>query len=222
VPFVAKSTNTPIAKIASRIMAGESLASFKLKEQSLKHVAVKEAVLPFARFPNVDVLLGPEMKSTGEAMGLDRDFGSAFAKSQLSASNPIPTGGTVFISVKDSDKKHLAQMAKTLCEVGYKVIATRGTAQFLNEAGIKADKINKVLEGRPHIVDMIKDGGVDLIINTSEGAKSIADSYSIRRTALLNKVPYSTTIAGSKALIKAISRIKEEKGLEVFSLQSYF
>ncbi|MDA0781283.1 MAG: carbamoyl-phosphate synthase large subunit [Rickettsiales bacterium] len=222
VPFVAKSTNTPIAKIAARIMAGETLASFNLKEKKLKHVAVKEAVLPFARFPNVDVLLGPEMKSTGEAMGLDRDFGSAFAKSQLSASNPIPTGGTVFISVKDSDKKHIKEFAKTLIAEDFKIIATRGTAQFLNDSGIEAEKINKVLEGRPHIVDLIKDGGVDLIINTSEGAKSIADSYSIRRTALLNKVPYSTTIAGSKALIKAICRMKEEKGLEVFSLQSYF
>jgi len=222
VPFVAKSTNTPIAKIAARVMAGETLASFGLAEKKLKHVAVKEAVLPFARFPNVDVLLGPEMKSTGEAMGLDRDFGSAFAKSQLSASNPIPTGGTVFISVKDSDKKQIKQMAKDLQEVGYKVLATRGTAKFLNDAGIEAQQINKVLEGRPHIVDSIKDGGVDLIINTSEGAKSIADSFSIRRTALLNKVPYVTTIAGSKALIKAISRIKEEQGLEVFSLQSYF
>ncbi|PIR37602.1 MAG: carbamoyl phosphate synthase large subunit [Alphaproteobacteria bacterium CG11_big_fil_rev_8_21_14_0_20_39_49] len=222
VPFVAKSTNTPIAKIAARIMAGETLASFNLKEKKLKHVAVKEAVLPFARFPNVDVLLGPEMKSTGEAMGLDRDFGSAFAKSQLSAGNPIPTGGTVFISVKDSDKKQIKEFAKTLIAEDFKIIATRGTAQFLKDSGIEAEKINKVLEGRPHIVDLIKDGGVDLIINTSEGAKSIADSYSIRRTALLNKVPYSTTIAGSKALIKAICRMKEEKGLEVFSLQSYF
>jgi carbamoyl-phosphate synthase large subunit len=222
VPFVAKATNVPIAKIAARVMAGESLASFNLVEKKLKHVAVKEAVLPFARFPNVDVLLGPEMKSTGEAMGLDRDFGSAFAKSQLSANNAIPTGGTVFISVKDSDKKHIKEMVKTLSGFGYKIIATSRTAEFLNKAGIPTDKINKVSEGRPHIVDLIKDGGVNLIINTTDGGAAITDSFSIRRTALLNKVTYTTTIAGSKALVKAIARIKEEKGLEVFSLQSYF
>jgi carbamoyl-phosphate synthase large subunit len=222
VPFVAKSTNVPVAKIAARVMAGESLASFNLKEKKLNHVAVKEAVLPFARFPNVDVLLGPEMKSTGEAMGLDRDFGSAFAKSQLSASNPIPLGGTVFISVKDSDKKHVADLAKALIHLGYKIIATRGTASFLEKSSVEVTQVNKVLEGRPHIVDMMKDGGVNLVINTTEGASAIADSFSIRRTALLNKIPYSTTIAGSKALVKAIERMKQDEGLAVYSLQSYF
>ncbi|MCE3232667.1 MAG: carB [Rickettsiaceae bacterium] len=222
VPFVAKSTNVPIAKIAARVMAGETLASFDLKEKKLGHIAVKEAVLPFARFPNVDVLLGPEMKSTGEAMGLDRDFGSSFAKSQLSAGNPIPTEGTVFISVKDRDKKAVLDMAHTLQKLGYKIIATRGTASFLEKAGIGVAHINKVLEGRPHIVDIMKDGGVSLVINTTEGASAIADSFSIRRTALLNKIPYSTTIAGSKALVKAIERLKEDEGLAVFPLQSYF
>jgi carbamoyl-phosphate synthase large subunit len=222
VPFVAKSTNVPIAKIAARVMAGESLASFGLKEKKLNHVAVKEAVLPFARFPNVDVILGPEMKSTGEAMGLDRDFGSAFAKSQLSASNHLPLAGTVFISVKDSDKKHVKDLAKTLKQLGYNIIATRGTANFLEKSGIEVVHVNKVLEGRPHIVDMMKDGGVNLVINTTEGTSAIADSFSIRRTALLNKIPYSTTIAGSKALVKAIERLKQDEGLSVFPLQSYF
>jgi carbamoyl-phosphate synthase large subunit len=222
VPFVAKSTNVPVAKIAARVMAGETLASFGLKEKTLKHVAVKEAVLPFARFPNVDVILGPEMKSTGEAMGLDRDFGSSFAKSQLSASNHLPLSGTVFISVKDGDKKHLKDLAKSLKQLGYNILATRGTASFLEKAGIEVTSVNKVLEGRPHIVDIMKDGGVHLVINTTEGASAIADSFSIRRTALLNKIPYSTTMAGSKAMVKAIERLKQDEGLAVYSLQSYF
>ncbi len=222
VPFVAKTTNVAIAKIAARIMAGETLASFHLKEKKLNHVAVKEAVLPFARFPNVDVLLGPEMKSTGEAMGLDLDFGSAFAKAQLSASNPLPVKGTVFISVKEGDKKHVKDMAKTLEKLGYKIIATRGTATFLEKNGVTVTRVNKVLEGRPHVVDMMKDGLVHLVINTTEGSAAIADSFSIRRTALLNKIPYSTTIPGSKALVMAIERINNGSGLEVCPLQAYF
>ena len=222
VPFVAKTTNVPIAKIAARVMAGEKLSSFGLKEKNIEHVAVKEAVLPFARFPDVDVILGPEMKSTGEAMGLDKNFGCAFAKSQLSAGSLVPKTGTVFISVKDSDKKHLTDLAKDLKSFGYEIVATSGTARFLNDAGIETTRINKVLEGRPHIVDMMKDEKIDLVINTTEGSASLKDSFSIRRTALLNKIPYSTTIAGSKALTKAISSVNKESGLDVWSLQSYF
>lgn len=222
VPFVAKATNVPIAKIAARIMAGESLASFKLKEKKLEHIAVKEVVLPFARFPGVDVLLGPEMRSTGEVMGIDAGFGRAFAKAQLAAGNAIPLSGKVFISVKDSDKKVVREVAEKLQILGFQIVATRGTAKYLNDHGIEAKQVNKVLEGRPHIVDMIKDGGIDLVINTTEGNSAIADSLSIRRTALLNKIPYTTTMAGSKALVKAISRLKEETGLEVKSIQAYF
>jgi len=162
------------------------------------------------------------MKSTGEAMGLDRDFGSAFAKSQLAAGTPLPTKGTVFISVKDRDKKQVPEMAKSLNKLGFKIIATRGTASIIEKANVPVKVINKVLEGRPHIVDSMKDNMVDLVINTTEGVAALSDSFSIRRTALLNKIPYSTTIAGSKSIIKAIERMSEDKGLEVFSLQSYF
>lgn len=223
VPFVAKSIGIPLAKIAARIMAGESLASFKLGEVPVyKHVAVKEAVFPFARFPGVDVILGPEMKSTGEAMGIDSDFARAFAKSQLSAGSTIPKEGTVFISVKDSDKKHIASVVKQLLDLGFSVVATSGTASYLNDAGLKVDVVNKVREGRPHIVDMLKDNGIALVINTTEGKESIADSFSIRRTALLNKVPYYTTIAGAKAGAQAIASVKGGSGLDVTSIQAYF
>jgi carbamoyl-phosphate synthase large subunit len=221
-PFVAKATNVPIAKIAARIMAGESLASFNLKEKKLNHVAVKEVVLPFARFPGVDVLLGPEMRSTGEVMGIDAGFGRAFAKAQLAAGNPIPLKGKVFISVKDSDKSLACSLAEELSKMDFTIVATRGTAKYLSDHGIKVVQVNKVLEGRPHIVDMIKDGGIDLVINTTEGNSAIADSLSIRRTALLNKIPYTTTMSGSRALVNAISRSREESGLEIKSIQSYF
>lgn len=222
VPFVAKATNVPVAKIASRVMAGEKLKSFNLQEVAYKHIAVKEAVFPFTRFQNSDVLLGPEMKSTGEVMGLDKGFGRAFAKSQIAAGNPVPEGGNVFISVRDQDKKHALKISQELSELGFNLIATRGTAKFLKDHAVNVETVNKVLEGRPHIVDRIKDGSIDLVINTTEGAQAIADSFSIRRSALMHKTPYSTTIAGSIALVKAIRRLKEDKGLEVRSLQSYF
>lgn len=222
VPFVAKATNIPIAKIAARVMAGESLASFKLKEPKLAHIAVKEAVLPFARFPGVDVLLGPEMKSTGEVMGIDRCFGRSYAKAQIAAGATLPLSGTVFISVKDSDKKHLKEIGTILHQLHFKLLATRGTAQHIEKSGIPVTIINKVLEGRPHIVDIMKDGGVNLVINTTEGTESIADSFSIRRTALLHKIPYSTTLAGARALIQAVEELKQLSGLDVASLQSYF
>lgn len=222
VPFVAKATNVAIAKIAARVMAGEKLAKFKLEEKKIKHIAVKEAVFPFARFQNSDVLLGPEMKSTGEVMGLDKGFGRAFAKAQIASGNSVPMEGTVFVSVRDKDKRAALKITKELQEAGYKIIATRGTARYFAEHDVTVETVNKVLEGRPHIVDLMKDGGVDLVINTTEGSQAIADSFSIRHTALINKIAYSTTIAGSQAMVKAILRLKEDKGLEVRALQSYF
>jgi len=220
VPFVAKAVGHPFAKIASRIMAGEKLAAMNLKEVKLKHVAVKEAVFPFARFPGVDTLLGPEMRSTGEVMGLDSQFDRAFAKSQLGGGAKVPESGTVFVSVKDADKDAILPAVKILVKEGFKMIATGGTARFLNAQGIETDTINKVLEGRPHIVDAIKNGDVQLVFNTTEGTQAITDSFSIRRSALTNKVPYYTTIAGAKAAAAGI-RAQRRDTLEVAPLQSY-
>jgi carbamoyl-phosphate synthase large subunit len=221
VPFVAKTIGIPVAKIASRVMAGEKLADFKLKRPSYKHVAVKEAVFPFARFPGVDTVLGPEMRSTGEVMGLDFDFSIAFAKSQIGAGSMLPRTGTLFVSVKDEDKPRILESMRTLAGLGFKIIATSGTLRFLRENGIAAEKVNKVLEGRPHIVDAIKNGEVQLVFNTTEGAQALMDSRSLRRAALLHKVPYYTTLSGA---IAAARGIKAYLGgdLEVRALQSYF
>jgi carbamoyl-phosphate synthase large subunit len=221
VPFVAKVIGWPVAKIAARIMAGESLASFKLAPKSLDHIGVKEAVFPFARFPGVDTVLGPEMKSTGEVMGIDRSFEIAFAKSQIGGGSRLPKSGTVFVSVRDADKPRILDAVRLLAGLGFKVIATSGTLRFLRENGIAADKVNKVLEGRPHIVDAIKNGGVQLVFNTTEGVTALADSRSLRREALLHKVPYYTTLSGAVA---AAQGIKAHLGgdLEVRALQSYF
>jgi carbamoyl-phosphate synthase large subunit len=221
VPFVAKATGVPIAKIAARVMAGEPLASFKLTNTKLKHVAVKEAVFPFARFPGTDVILGPEMKSTGEVMGLDLDFGHAFAKSQLGSSSNLPVSGTVFISVKDRDKPAMLEPARRLMEMGFNIIATAGTAAYLREAGIAVTVINKVLEGRPHIVDAMKNGGVQLVFNTTEGRQAIADSFSLRQQALLGNIAYYTTVSGARAAVEAIAALRSGS-LEVAPLQSYF
>jgi carbamoyl-phosphate synthase large subunit len=221
VPFVAKVTGLAVAKIAARIMAGESLASFKLAPSHLHHVGVKEAVFPFARFPGVDTVLGPEMKSTGEVMGIDRSFEIAFVKSQIGGGSRLPREGTVFISVRDADKPRIVEAARLLRSLGFKVIGTSGTQRFLVDNGIEAEKINKVAEGRPHIVDAIKNGQVQLVFNTTEGATSLADSRSLRRAALLHKVPYYTTLSGA---IAAARGIKAYLGgdLEVRTLQSYF
>ncbi len=222
VPFVAKATGLPIAKIAARIMAGEKLASFDLRSMAInKHVAVKEAVFPFARFPGVDVLLGPEMKSTGEVMGLDTDFGRAYAKSQIGCGNDLPLQGAVFISVRDRDKPGILQPARQLAELGFKIVATSGTARFLADAGLEVKYVNKVLEGRPHIVDSIKNGQIQLIFNTTEGPRAIEDSFTLRQTALYNSIPYSTTVAGAIAMGKAIAALRAGE-LEVAPLQSYF
>ncbi|MEA2936016.1 MAG: carbamoyl-phosphate synthase large subunit [Variibacter sp.] len=221
VPFVAKVSGVPIAKIAARVMAGESLASFKLSPPAYSHVGVKEAVFPFARFPGVDTVLGPEMRSTGEVIGLDTSFEVAFAKSQIGGGTKLPRGGTVFVSVRDSDKPRIVDTLRILIGLGFKVIATGGTQRYLSEHGILADKVNKVLEGRPHIVDAIKNGGVQLVFNTTDGAKALEDSRSLRREALLHKVPYYTTLSGAVAAALGI-RAYLSGDLEVRPLQTYF
>jgi carbamoyl-phosphate synthase large subunit len=221
VPFVAKVIGVPVAKIAARIMAGEALASFHLVLPPLDHIGVKEAVFPFARFPGVDTVLGPEMKSTGEVMGIDRNFAIAFAKSQIGGGSRLPREGTVFVSVRDADKPRVLEAIRLLVSLGFGIIATSGTQRYLAEQGVPASKINKVLEGRPHIVDAIKNGGVQLVFNTTEGAPALADSVSLRRAALLHKVPYYTTLSGAVA---AAQGIKAYLGgdFEVRALQSYF
>jgi carbamoyl-phosphate synthase large subunit len=221
VPFVAKVIGKPIAKIASRIMSGEALSSFKLKADTYDHIAVKEAVFPFARFPGVDVVLGPEMRSTGEVIGLDKSFGVAFAKSQLGSGTQVPKKGTVFVSVRDADKPRIVQTMKMLSDLGFAIVASEGTQKHLATHGIKATKINKVLEGRPHIVDAIKNGEVQLVFNTTEGKQALMDSRSLRRTALLHKVPYYTTLAGAIAAAEGIKSYLAGD-LEVKPLQDYF
>jgi len=220
VPFVAKVIGLPVAGIASRVMAGASLKSFGLRAPRLKHVAVKEAVFPFARFPGVDPVLGPEMRSTGEVMGIDRDFAIAFAKSQLGSGTALPTTGTVFVSVREADKDNILGAIRDLVELGFRIIATRGTKRHLEMHGIPCEQVNKVLEGRPHIVDAMKNQEVQLVVNTTEGAKALADSKDIRRTALLNKIPYYTTLSGAIAVTEAIKSLKADN-LEVAPLQSY-
>jgi carbamoyl-phosphate synthase large subunit len=227
VPFVAKATGISISKIAARLMAGETLASFNLPDdatfmQQMKHVAVKEVVFPFARFPGVDTILGPEMKSTGETMGLDRDFARAFAKGFVGSGSTLPRTGKVFLSVRDGDKPIAKEIASELTQLGFQVVCTRGTGEYLRGQGLDVALVNKVREGRPHIVDMMKDGHIQMVFNTTEGEQAIADSYSIRRTALLGKIPYSTTISGARAMVQAIASVNGEKdGLSVASLQEY-
>jgi carbamoyl-phosphate synthase large subunit len=228
-PFVAKAIGAPIAAIAAKVMAGEKLASFDLEGVGRDHIAVKEAVFPFARFPGVDTVLGPEMRSTGEVMGLDwiREgegllpaFARAFAKSQLGGGTKLPPGGTVFVSVRDADKSLAVEPVRRLLHLGFGVIATAGTAAFLRAEGLEVQRVNKVLEGRPDVVDAMKNGGVQLVINTTEGRQSLEDSFSIRRTALTMKIPYYTTITGAHAASQAIAALAEG-ALEVRSLQSY-
>ncbi len=221
VPFVSKAIGVPLAKLASRVMAGKTLAQLGFtKEVSIKHIAVKEAVFPFAKFPGVDTLLGPEMKSTGEVMGIDTDFGMSFAKSQIAAGNPMPVSGRVFLSVKDKDKAGLLEVAQGLEKAGFTIVATRGTADYLRTRGITVETVNKVTEGRPHIVDQITDMQIDLVINTVHGAQSQKDSYSIRRTTLIKGVPYFTTISAAKAAVRGISAIKT-RSLQVKSIQEF-
>jgi carbamoyl-phosphate synthase large subunit len=222
VPFVAKATGVPVAKIGARVMAGARLSEFDLDDAAIApHVAVKEAVFPFNRFPNVDVILGPEMKSTGEVMGLDHSFERAFAKSQLGAGVRLPEGGTVFLSVKDGDKSAAVSLARRLSEMGFRVLASRGTAARIREAGLPCTVVNKVLEGRPHCVDAIKSGEIQLVINTTMGGQSVTDSFDIRRGALTHGVPHYTTIAGARAAVHAIAALRAGT-LDVAPLQAYF
>jgi carbamoyl-phosphate synthase large subunit len=221
VPFVAKAIGAPVAKIAARVMAGEKLADLPKLGRALSWVAVKEAVFPFARFPGIDPVLSPEMKSTGEVMGIASDFATAFLKSQQGAGLDLPTRGTLFVSVKDSDKPIVVPAVEGLLALGFDVIATGGTAVYLRERGLAVAEVNKVAQGRPHIVDRIKDGEVDIVFNTTEGWQSHKDSASIRAAALMNKVPYFTTASSAVAVAQAIAVLKEH-GLEVRSLQDYY
>jgi len=221
VPFVSKAIGVPLAKLAARVMAGKTLAELGFTQAvDIKHIAVKEAVFPFAKFPGVDTLLGPEMKSTGEVMGIDTDFGMSFAKSQIAAGNPMPVSGRVFLSVKDKDKAGLLEVAQGLENMGFSLVATRGTAEYLKKRGVTVETVNKVMEGRPHIVDQITDMQVNFVINTVYGAQSQKDSYSIRRTTLMKGIPYFTTLSAAKAAVRGIAAIKKNH-LQVKSIQEY-
>ncbi len=218
VPFVAKAIGLPVAKIATKVMAGFKLSKLKLNKKTHNLYSVKEAVFPFNKFPGVDTLLGPEMKSTGEVMGIDKTFGLAFAKSQFAIGNKIPKNGIAFISVKDGDKKYITKIAKDLKQLGFEILGTSGTEKFLNDAGVECKKVNKVLEGKPHIEDALNQKKIALVINTTEGKQSIVDSYSLRRAALTTNTPFYTTIAGANAICEAIKSIKSSK-LEVKAIQ---
>ncbi len=221
IPYVSKSIGVPLAKMAAKVMVGHSLEEIGLSKEIIPpHYTVKEAVFPFDRFTGVDTLLGPEMKSTGEVMGIDNDFGRAYAKAQTSAKNPMPIGGKVFISIKDYDKPSIHTMAEKLVSLGFSIVATKGTASFLEQLGIKAETVNKVTEGRPHCVDLIKNKEIDFIINTVTGTKAKKDSFSIRESALQYNIPYTTTINGARATINAIEVI-QKKQINIKSLQEY-
>jgi carbamoyl-phosphate synthase large subunit len=220
-PFVSKATGRPLAKIAARIMAGKTLKELAVSGDIVpKHISVKESVFPFVKFPGVDTLLGPEMKSTGEVMGIGDTFAEAFAKAQLGANVKMPLGGNAFISVRDADKKHVVSAAEKLYKSGFGIMATGGTATYLTEKGIPVKRVNKVLEGRPHIVDAIKNGEVSLVVNTTQGPQAVADSFSIRREALMHNIAYFTTTAGAKAAVDSIIALKSQK-VGVKALQDY-
>jgi carbamoyl-phosphate synthase large subunit len=220
-PFVSKATGRPLAKIAARVMAGKTLAELGVIDEIVPtHISVKESVFPFAKFPGVDTILGPEMKSTGEVMGIGRTFAEAYAKAQSGAGVKLPVSGKVFISVKDEDKKHIVSAAKRLYTQGFELVATRGTASYLQEKGIPVQVVNKVLEGRPHIVDAIKNNEICMVINTTHGAQAVADSFSIRRNTLINNIAYYTTASGARAAVDGIIATSQSK-LEVKSIQDY-
>ena len=221
VPFVSKAIGVPLAKLATKVMLGKTLAELGFTKRIIpKHVSVKEAVFPFNRFPEVDILLGPEMKSTGEVMGIDHSFGLAFAKSQMAAGFKVPTSGSVFISVHDYHKDKIADVARSFQKIGFKILATKGTAKYLNERGIEAETVLKVSEGRPHVVDHIKNGEIQMVINTSVGRKSSRDAYHIRHGALTYNILYTTTIAGARALCEGVKELKKKKW-QVCPLQEY-
>jgi carbamoyl-phosphate synthase large subunit len=221
IPFVSKATGIPLAKIATKVMLGKTLKELGIVSERIpSHVSVKEAVLPFSRFPDVDTLLGPEMKSTGEVMGIDSDFGSAYAKSQFGAGQHLPDKGTVFISVKDNDKQAILPVASQFNDMGFTIMATRGTSSFLESQGITNKLVNKVSIGRPHVVDAIMNKEIQLIINTPSGGETKRDGYVIRRAAIKFNIPYTTTIAGAIAMCKGIAALKE-KHLSVKTIQEY-
>jgi carbamoyl-phosphate synthase large subunit len=221
VPFVSKATGVPLAKVAARMMIGRTLAELGITETTIKHVAVKESVFPFVKFPGVDTLLGPEMRSTGEVMGIDRDFPAAFAKAQQGAGNALPSGGKAFLSVAEHDKPGLVPVARKLAALGFGLIATRGTATLLRQAGLEVTDVNKVAEGRPHSVDALENGDITLVVNTTGGGRQeIQDSYSLRRTALMRGIAYFTTLRGAQAAAEGIGAFREIK-LTVRPLQDY-
>ena len=221
IPFVSKSIGVPLAKIAARIMAGKTLKEIGFTQEIRPvHIAVKESVFPFNKFTDVDVLLGPEMKSTGEVMGIDKTFGRAFAKSQLATGIKLPKQGTTFISVKDSDKSKSVKIAQGLQEMGYQIVATKGTADYLKINGVDAEVIKKVKDGSPHCVEAIESGRINLVINTTFGEQAIKDSFSLRRSSLNKNLPYCTTIAGASALLGGLKSIKEED-LSITTIQEY-
>jgi len=222
IPFVSKATGRPLAKIASKLMVGRTLKDLNITEEIIPpYTSVKEAVFSFIKFPGVDAILGPEMKSTGETMGIDKDFGLSFAKAQIGAGLLLPVKGIVFISVNDDDKPHIAQVAEILSRYGFKIVATRGTAAYLKEKGIEAELVKKMIEGRPNIVDKIKNNEIAMIINTPRGGKSVRDSYYIRRAAIVYTIPYFTTVAGAKAATRAIVMLMKE-GLNIKPIQEYY
>jgi carbamoyl-phosphate synthase large subunit len=221
VPFVSKTIGVPLAKLAARVMAGKTLAEVGFtQEVDIPYHAVKEAILPFIKFPGVDTVLGPEMKSTGEVIGLDVTFGRAFAKSQMSVDGALPQVGSAFISVRDRDKPAAVRLARELTELGFRLVATHGTAAAISQAGVSVEPIKKVQEGRPHIVDIMTNGAIDLVINTPEGKRSQEDSYQLRRTALTLNIPYCTTMSGAFAAVQGIRAMREGE-IGVRSLQEY-
>jgi carbamoyl-phosphate synthase large subunit len=221
VPFVSKSIGIPLAKVAAKVMAGAKLADLGFTREVVpRHVAVKESVFPFSKFPGVDVILGPEMRSTGEVMGIGDTFPEAFLKALMGASMRLPTEGRVFISVRDHDKPAACDLAHRLAELGFSIVATDGTAKVLERYGVTAERINKVTQGRPHVVDSLLDGAIHMVVNTTEGVQATRDSRSLRRQTLMSGVPYFTTMAAATAAIGAIERLRGAP-LTVRSLQEY-
>ena len=222
VPFVSKATGVSVAKIAARVMVGKTLAELGATRPTLSHVAVKESVFPFAKFPGVDTLLGPEMRSTGEVMGIDADFGAAFEKSQTAAGNSLPRSGTAFLSVREEDKDETIAVARRLHGLGFTLCATRGTARALREAGLPADDVNKVKDGSPHCVDLMEAGKIQLVLNTTGDAADVADSFSLRRTALVRGLAYFTTLRAARAAVDGMVSLKARGGVGVKPLQDYY
>ena len=222
IPFISKAIGVPLAKLSARVMAGKTLDELQIPDDfKIDHFCVKESVFPFIKFPNVDTILGPEMKSTGEVMGIDKDLKAAFAKAQIAAGNKLPLTGMAFISVKDDDKSKIVDVARKLIKLGFNLITTKGTNDFLLKSGLKSSMVKKVKDGSPNIIDFIKENKIDLVINTTFSSKEIIESFSIRRTSLVKQIPYFTTLSGAIAGVDAIEyMIKDD--IKVKPLQDYF